>query len=198
MARYVRKINGGDDDLYDLVLSGDNFYQECVQKYKNVLSHFFGAKEEIWLSLFMNPVYNLKYVIFAKEFGKTEGKLYSHSGGITDKKADTVSNKIGVIICDLVHQVVAAVDALDEYISSVYSVEEYEASFGCSPILYCDYKALKKREKNCNPTEGGKRAFKEYQNSFAAVDDNAGKISHLLETYWNTYAFHPGNAPEEW
>eukprot|EP00957_Ditylum_brightwellii_P087472 6658909-Ditylum_brightwellii.AAC.1 len=124
--------------------------------------------------------------------------LHSHFGGITDKKADTVSNKIGVVICNLAHQVVAAVDALDEYISSVYTVEEHEASFGHSPVLCCDYKTIKKKEKFCNLTESGKRAFKEYQNSIAAADDNAGgKISHLLETYWGTHACHPNNAPED-
>eukprot|EP00957_Ditylum_brightwellii_P135788 10356812-Ditylum_brightwellii.AAC.1 len=123
----------------------------------------------------MNPVYNLKYVILAHEFGKTKGTFHSHFGGITDKKDDTVSNKIGVVICDLVHQVVAAVDALDEYISSVYSAEEHEASFGCSPVFYCDYKALKKREKFFNLTEGEKRVFKEYQNSIVA--GRCGKLN---------------------
>eukprot|EP00957_Ditylum_brightwellii_P155675 11850961-Ditylum_brightwellii.AAC.1 len=153
MARYIRKTNGGNDDLYKRMLSEDKFYQECVQMYKNVVSHFFGAKEEIWLLLFMNLVYNLKYVILAHEFGRTKGALHSHSGGITDKEADIVTNKIGVVISDLSHHLVAAVDALDEYISSVYSAEEHEASFGCSPVLYCDYKALEKREKLCNLTE---------------------------------------------
>eukprot|EP00957_Ditylum_brightwellii_P208808 15359003-Ditylum_brightwellii.AAC.1 len=47
MARYVRKIKDGNEDLYDHVLSEDKFYQDCIQKYKNVVSHFFGAKEEI-------------------------------------------------------------------------------------------------------------------------------------------------------
>eukprot|EP00957_Ditylum_brightwellii_P171377 13047037-Ditylum_brightwellii.AAC.1 len=69
----------------------------------------------------MNPVYNLIYVILAHEFGKTKGTLHSHSSGITDKKADTVSNKIDVVICDLALQVVAAVDALDKCISPVYT-----------------------------------------------------------------------------
>eukprot|EP00957_Ditylum_brightwellii_P069295 5260761-Ditylum_brightwellii.AAC.1 len=80
---------------------------------------------------------------------------------------------------DLAHQVVAAVDILDEYISSIYSEEDHEASFGCSPALYCDYKTLEKREKFCNLTEGGKRVFMKYQNSIAAVDDNAGGKSHI-------------------
>eukprot|EP00957_Ditylum_brightwellii_P068480 5198943-Ditylum_brightwellii.AAC.1 len=68
-----------------------------------------------------------------KKFGKTKGTPHSHSGVITDKKADMVTNKIGIVISDLAHQAVAAVDALDEYISSVYSAEEHETSFGCSP-----------------------------------------------------------------
>eukprot|EP00957_Ditylum_brightwellii_P072433 5504772-Ditylum_brightwellii.AAC.1 len=77
-------------------------------------------------------------------------------------------------MCDLAHQVVAAVDALDNYISSVYTAEEHEASFGCSSVLYCDYKALKKSEKCCNLTEGGKRSFMDYQSSISAADDNTG------------------------
>eukprot|EP00957_Ditylum_brightwellii_P189235 14403754-Ditylum_brightwellii.AAC.1 len=79
---------------------------------------------------------------------------------------------MGVVKCDLAHQLLAAVDALDEYMSSVYTAEEHKASFGHSPMLYCDYKTLKKREK--------------------------GKISRLLETYWGTHAYHPGNAPDDW
>jgi hypothetical protein len=75
--------------------------------------------------------------------------------------------------------VVAAVDALDEYISSVYTDEEHEASFGHSHVLYCDYKALKKREKFYNLTEGEKRAFKEYESSIATADDNTGKKNHI-------------------
>ena len=127
----------------------------------------------------MNPVYILIYVIFAHEFGNTKGTLHSHSSVITDKKSDTVSNKIGVVICDLAHQVVAAVDALDKYISSVYTAEENEASFGGSHVLYCNYKALKKREKFYNLTKGGKRAFKEYESSTAAADDNTGGGNHI-------------------
>eukprot|EP00957_Ditylum_brightwellii_P013557 1022407-Ditylum_brightwellii.AAC.1 len=73
----------------------------------------------------MNPVYNLKYVILVHEFGKSKGTLHSHSGGIADKKPDVVTNKIGVIISDLAHQVAAEVDALDEYISSVHLAEEH-------------------------------------------------------------------------
>eukprot|EP00957_Ditylum_brightwellii_P153736 11701194-Ditylum_brightwellii.AAC.1 len=150
-----------------------------IQKYKNAVSHLFGAKEEIWLTLFMNLVHNLKYVILAHKFGKPKDTMHSHSGGITDKDADTVTNKIGVAVSNLAHQVVAAVDVLDEYISSVYSAEEHEASFGHSPVLYCTYKALEKREKFCNLTEDGKRAFKEYQNFIAAANDNAGGKFHI-------------------
>eukprot|EP00957_Ditylum_brightwellii_P212110 15366976-Ditylum_brightwellii.AAC.1 len=103
----------------------------------------------------------------------------------------------GVVICDLTHQVVATVDALGEYMSSVYTAQGHESSFEHPHVLCCNYKALKKREKVFNLTEGGKRAFTEYQSSIAAVDDNAGKNSHLLETYLGTNACHPGNAPDD-
>eukprot|EP00957_Ditylum_brightwellii_P096477 7348174-Ditylum_brightwellii.AAC.1 len=147
----------------------------------------------------MNPVYYLKYVILAHEFGKSKGSLHSHSGGITNGTLDIVSSKIGDIISELAHQVVAAVDALDKYILSVYFSDKHESSFGHSPLLYCDFKALEKRENFCDLTESRKRAFKEYQSSIAADDDNAGKkISHLLETYWGIHACHPGHAPDDW
>eukprot|EP00957_Ditylum_brightwellii_P210764 15365362-Ditylum_brightwellii.AAC.1 len=133
----------------------------------------------------MNSLHNLKYDSLVHEFRKTKCKLHSHSGGITDKEADTVKNKIGVVISDLAHQIVAVVDALDEYTSSVYLADEHETTFGCSPMLYCDYKALEKREKFCNLTKGRKIPFKEYQTSIAAADGSAGgKVSHLLETNW--------------
>eukprot|EP00957_Ditylum_brightwellii_P108895 8307293-Ditylum_brightwellii.AAC.1 len=58
----------------------------------------------------------------------------------------------------------------------------------------------KKISKLVNLTEGGKKAFKEYQSSIAAADDNAGGGGepHLLETYWDMHACHPGNAPDDW
>eukprot|EP00957_Ditylum_brightwellii_P043196 3273246-Ditylum_brightwellii.AAC.1 len=69
---------------------------------------------------------------------------------------------------------VAAVDALDECILSVYSEKEHEEPFGCSPVLYCDYKAFEKR---------------------MTIQEN---ISHLQDTYWGTHACHPDNTPEDW
>eukprot|EP00957_Ditylum_brightwellii_P052681 3993780-Ditylum_brightwellii.AAC.1 len=44
--------------------------------------------------------------------------LPTNSGVITGKEADMAMNKIGVAMSDLAHQAIAAVDALDEYISS--------------------------------------------------------------------------------
>ena len=44
--------------------------------YKNVVTHYLASKMEIWMALFMNPVYGAESGNAAFEFAKTRGAIH--------------------------------------------------------------------------------------------------------------------------
>ena len=61
------------------IMTNDKAFVEAVQTYKNVVTHYFAAKTEIWMALFMSPVFGVDGGNLAMEFAKSRGCIHFHS-----------------------------------------------------------------------------------------------------------------------
>ena len=61
------------------IMTDDKAFVDAVQTYKNVVTHYFAAKTEIWMALFMSPVFGVDGGNLAMEFAKSRGCIHFHS-----------------------------------------------------------------------------------------------------------------------
>ena len=61
------------------IMTDDKAFVEAVQTYKNIVTHYFAAKTEIWMALFMSPVFGVDGGNLAMEFAKSRGCIHFHS-----------------------------------------------------------------------------------------------------------------------
>ena len=60
-------------------LTNDADFVKAVQKYKHVVTHYFAAKTEIWMALFMKEVYGVTGGNLSNEFAPSRGCIHFHS-----------------------------------------------------------------------------------------------------------------------
>ena len=53
------------------IMTDDTAFVDAVQMYKNVVTHYFAAKTEIWMALFMKPVFGVTGRSLENEFAKS-------------------------------------------------------------------------------------------------------------------------------
>ena len=77
--QYTSKLNGLSDGYSHAILSDDSVFIDAVQKYKTIVTHYLAAKMEIWMGLFMKPVYGVDGGQLVFEFAKSRGAIHFHS-----------------------------------------------------------------------------------------------------------------------
>ena len=77
MARYVAKITN-DADMEQNIMVENAAWAQSIHKYKNVVTHYFACKLELWIICFLVPVLNLRPINETKEFGSSRGAILSY------------------------------------------------------------------------------------------------------------------------
>ena len=77
--KYTEKLTGLTDGYSDKILSDDITFIDAVQKYKTIVTHYLAAKMEIWIGLFMKPVYGVDGGQLVFEIAKSRGAIHFHS-----------------------------------------------------------------------------------------------------------------------
>ena len=72
-------MTGLTDGYSEKILSDDNTFIDAVQKYKTIVTHYLAAKMEIWMGLFMKPVYGVDGGQLVFEFAKSRGAIHFRS-----------------------------------------------------------------------------------------------------------------------
>ena len=139
MASYVSAIKGGCKKSYQDIMNDNKLFQDSVHSYKNVVTNYYAAKEELWLSSFMNPVYDVVDIMISHEFGKSRGAIHGHGAALCAKKNDSLTQNISNILADLADDTVKAVMRLDEFIENTYVNIRNEIS----PLVILDKDAMK-------------------------------------------------------
>eukprot|EP00957_Ditylum_brightwellii_P133136 10150850-Ditylum_brightwellii.AAC.1 len=163
-------MNGGNSEKYNEVISSVKKFQECVNKYKHVVSHYYGAKEEFWLALFMNPVYNVWDLVLVHEFGSMRGSLHPHHSDTVEHNDDSCMNEICEILADLADDIVEAVSKLEDFIGANYIHTKHFPKYNVNPLHSTAFSIW---EQFIKEIEGGKQVLKEYEDNIKYADCKA-------------------------
>ena len=171
MAKYVAKITN-DVDMERKIMDDRAAWAQSIHKYKNVVTHYFACKLELWIICFLVPVLNLKHINETKEFGSSRGAIHTHMIGYTDSKGDK---------------------AIDQIMSD-WAIEAMQAS-----ILY--KREIQVTSTNVGPIEqsildSAKKVFDDALSEAKRVASN--KLHDIITKHFGISAVHIGHAPKEY
>jgi len=78
LSLYTAKLTGLPSNYSDLVRPDATFI-DAVQKYKRVVTHYLASKMELWMAIFMKPVFGVTDSNVAMDFAKSRGAIHFHS-----------------------------------------------------------------------------------------------------------------------
>ena len=61
------------------IMTNNAAFVTAVQSYKHVVTHYFIAKTEIWMALYMKPVFGVRGGNLANKFASSRGAIHFHS-----------------------------------------------------------------------------------------------------------------------
>eukprot|EP00957_Ditylum_brightwellii_P135074 10298571-Ditylum_brightwellii.AAC.1 len=158
--------------------------------------HYYGAKEELWLPLLINPVNDIWNLVLVHDFGSTRGYLYSHNIITVQHKDGSCIDEIGEILAGLTDDVVEAVSNLEHFIEANYV---HTKNFPKYNVKLCCSTAFPTWEQFIKEIEGGKQVLNEYEENIKYAESKAGEqTSDVLERQMGVHAMHPGVAPGDW
>jgi hypothetical protein len=114
LLQYVSKVESFDAG--EAVLETDKAFYAAVNKYKNVVMHYFQCKVETWVSSFLRPVLGLVDLRLTTEWAKACRAIHDHFQTVTDSNAD---KKLSEAMNKYLEEVFAAMLALDDYLMQV-------------------------------------------------------------------------------
>ena len=76
LSKYISIIRSKNDG--ELLLTDDKVFHKAVQTCKNIVTHYFSFKQEVWMREVISPIYEIHHYTEAKEFAKGRGAIHSH------------------------------------------------------------------------------------------------------------------------
>ena len=131
-------------------------FGRAVQSYKHVVTHCFVAKTEIWMALYMKPVFGATGGNLANKFAASRGAIHFHSVLQAMHPAldvgDEELRKYAMAIKD-------AMKLVDNYIQTTYS-QEHHLEFSTKPNTVFNPSGLDLCQQFCKLTDDGKQNMK--------------------------------------
>ena len=197
--KYVKALFNVNKGYAESILNDDSVFQEAVQMYKHVVTHYLASKMELWMILFMHPVFGVTGGNLTYEFAKSRGMIHYHSILRSKHPALTVCNDA---LCDLAISISNAVDTLHEFINSKYTPSERWPNNPAEVFHLPGDKNIDFRKSFCYHDDsgtGGKDAWKVYEEEVAlATEVCRNTVGPALLTNFGFHAMHTGHGPKEW
>ena len=174
------------------IMTDDKAFVEAVQTYKNVVTHYFAAKTEIWMALFMSPVFGVDGGNLAMEFAKSRGCIHFHSVLQAAHRALRVGNDELRAYAKTISD---SMKTIDQFIDGQWTTD-HDKEFPTRPSKVFNQTGLELRERFCDKTPEGKAVMEHYhQNTNLAHARCERVIGQALQEHFGYTACHPGNAP---
>ena len=196
--KYTAALTNVTQSFSEDILTDDNTFASAVQKYKNVVTHYLASKMEIWMALFMAPVYGVDGGNLTNEFSKSRGAIHFHS------LLTTIFNNFSRLMKEHLEKfaldIDKAVEELNTFIKEEYDEMTHKDQFPSRPDKIVDNKTAEPvREEFCKLSADGRNAWAAYiqakKLAQQTIDDKLGK---LMEIEYGINALHPGNLPQDW
>lgn len=196
LSKYTSKLSGVDPNLPQLILSDDAYFAKAVQSYKNVVTHYLASKMEIWMALFLKPVYGVESGQLSNEFAKMRGVIHFHSALRIMSDAIKASQRA---LKEFALALSEQMENVNEFIMENYDPHLHGDDFPINPALVNTKDGAAVREKFCMLSDRGKYEWKIYSLQKGIHEKNFNeKIGEIFESEFGIHALHIGNFPEDW
>jgi hypothetical protein len=200
LAKYVREISPDptDDTPYNDILNDDVHFTNAVQNYKNVVTHYLASKMEIWMHLFMSPVYGLLGGNTSMEFANTRGAIHFHMTSYCNHPS---MSKMYEYLRQCAEKVSQAMEEVNQYIIAHYM--EDNPHFTSNPAFNFGRDSFKNREEFMDQHKRGSSESHQVWQHFLSIKQNAieecaRRIGREFESEFGIEAIHTGRCPQDW
>ena len=199
LSKYTAKLTSLPPDYSDMILVDDATFNDAVQKYKHVVTHYLAAKMEIWMALFMKPVYNVDGGLLTFEFAKTRGAIHFHSL-LTQSKNTPLLKKMPPVLKELASEINDGMQEMNDWIKDNFCELKHSEKFKERPdTVFTSKEGESVREQFCKLSDDGKKIWSEYtQKKSNAVNKASKLIGEMFEHEYGFNALHIGNFPNDW
>ena len=181
----------------EAVLNDDKVYNAVMHDYKTVVTHFFAAKSEMWLSHFLRPVHGIEEFSSTKEFAKSRGAIHLHGVGYGNSEAFTDIDCALATAAKTINKLLMELDAhIEEHFDAFTAGDPMEED----PRKVKDIQeALKARIEFLEMTEYGRLIAQDYAKEVMAAEKKLdAALGKLMEEDYGLTANHAGVAPASW
>lgn len=196
LSKYVSRVESPERG-HD-ALTSDSVFASCMNSYKQVVTHFFACKFEMWLSNFMAPVFGIDDFEHNYEFAKTRGAIHAHGAGTASGPAydemDKYLSGAGVRFSQILAHV-------DEYIRDNLEVlrQGHDMKNPLEDASITPKTGLAARIEFLKKTSLGQAYLQDYEAArSSAVSTLQNNLGALMENHFAVSAMHVGIAPTDW
>ena len=199
--KYTMKLSGSAPHECAEILTDDSQFSQAVNKYRQVVSHYLAAKMELWMAMFMKPVFGVQDSNVVFEFAKSRGCIHYHMPcTLENEYMDTIS----AAMKDCADRVVEIQKDLDWYIVEVHRDNRDRPEFAqfkdLDDILLFNQRGKDARLKYLMAldTEDHYEKWSRYELLIqGALNTCARKLDPIMEGVFGISAMHTGNAPKD-
>ncbi len=198
LSNNIKLLSPPPSDLDHITILTDNSqFNTAVQRYKNIVTHYLACKMEIWMTLFLRPVYGIESGSLSFEFAKSRGCIHYHATMHSEnncmKKIIQSLKTLSIKISESIAQI--RMHVRDQYSNSVHG----EQGFSIQPDLVYTKDGSENLKRFCSFTDIGTQLWLEYELSVAQYTKECScKIGLSLKKFFGLHAMHTGNLPDNW
>jgi hypothetical protein len=175
------------------VLESDAAFSKAAHTYKNIVTHYFASKIEVWYALILKPLFGIDMALLVHEFQTGRGAIHCPVAAYSnhDSTWQTITDA-------LFNFSIAIHDTLVDLDMFIYITASEEQLIGLKIHDACG--GTSRRQKFLQLTNEGKQRWKAFNELFQEAEArlNYTTIGGVLETEYGFSAMHHGRAPQQW
>ena len=125
MSKYVAALDGEDRNVWQKIINEDTVFHNCVNKYKQIMTHYLAEKSDLWHTLVLYPLFRMEKVLQTIDFVKSMSAINFHLLGYLDKVTGTTDpatkKLVSSFVADLADAVNYTLADLDQFINLPYT-----------------------------------------------------------------------------
>jgi hypothetical protein len=174
------------------VLESDAVFSKAAHTYKNIVTHYFASKIEVWYALILKPLFGIDMGLLVHEFQTGRGAIHCHVAAYSNHEStwQTINDA-------LFNFSVAIHDALVDLDMFIYITASEEQLIALK--IHDARGGMAWRQKYLQLTNEGKQRWEAFNDLFQDAEAQLNyTIGGVLETEYGFSAMHHGTAPQQW
>jgi hypothetical protein len=178
--------------IEDSVLNSDNAFSKAAHTYKNVVTHYFASKVEVWYALVLYPLLGIDLAMLVHEFQTSRGAIHCHVSGYSshEESWQQINDELFKYSITL-HDALVDLDVFLQITASEDELRDLQ--------LDCAKGGMTRRKRFLERTNEGKERWRDFLATLKEAETVLdSSIGHVLETEYGYSAMHHGLPPQHW